>query len=204
MLAHSEAMDPEDGASHHLRGKALLGLGRIDEARAAFDRACTLKPQLLEAMLLRGACDRAMTTAREATGVAKPITDQLAELRDVLVDGRVVDAIQMLRRPAYDDDHTAQLLLAELLCSDDRHDDAFAIYDRLATPEAHLGRARALIALDRPAEALAALDHTALDEALDVRARALLALGRGDEAEALRDEYIRRIKQRSDRRLAHF
>ena len=50
-----------------------------------------------------------------ADRAATSSVDHLADLRDVLVSGRIVDAIQLLRRPTYDDDPVAQLLLAELL-----------------------------------------------------------------------------------------
>jgi len=52
------ASAPDEPRAHHLRGKALLALGRLPDARAAFDRACTLQPKLLEAMLLRREVDR--------------------------------------------------------------------------------------------------------------------------------------------------
>ena len=193
------------GGDDHLRGKALLGLGRLDDARVAFDRACSVDPRRLEAMLLRREVDRAVFAARAAVGTAQPmrtsLPEHLAELRDVLVEGRAVDAIQMLRRPAYDEDTVAQLLLAELLCTDNRADDALAIYERLATP--HLGRVRALLALDRPAEALIAAEQLigSEDDALELRARALQALDRGDEADAQLAEYIRVVAQRSERRV---
>ncbi|HET9987534.1 MAG TPA: tetratricopeptide repeat protein [Kofleriaceae bacterium] len=196
---------PDEPRAHHLRGKALLALGRLSDARAAFDRACALRPQLLEAMLLRREVDRVTSMTQAETGSAKPMTlalpDHLAELRDVLVSGRIVDAIQMLRRPAYDDDPIAQLLLAELLCTDDRHDDALAIYDRLDSEDARLGKARALLALARPAEALDALAPVTADEAYELRSRVLGILGRDDEAGVQMSTYLRLIEQRSDRRI---
>lgn len=191
------AATPDDARAHHLRGKALFALGRIADARAAFDRACTLKPALLEAMLLRREMDRAMKDAGTSNRVVLKLPDHLAELRDILVAGRIVDAIQLLRRPAYDDDRTAQLLLAELLVTDERLDDALVIFDRLGEP---IGKARTLLALDRPAEALVALTTDA-DHALELRAKILLALNRGDEAERAMDEYLRAVERRSDRRV---
>lgn len=188
---------PDDARAHHLRGKAQFALGRIADARAAFDRACTLDARLLEAMLLRREMDRAMKDAGTANRMALKLPDHLVELRDILVTGRIVDAIQLLRRPAYDDDRTAQLLLAELLITDERLDDALAVFDRLGE---QIGKARALLALDRPAEALVALT-TDSDDALELRSRILLALGRGDDAERAMDDYLRAVERRSDRRL---
>ncbi|HEY6035564.1 MAG TPA: tetratricopeptide repeat protein [Kofleriaceae bacterium] len=167
---------PEDPRAHHLRGKALLALGRLPDARAAFDRACTLQPRLLEAMLLRREVDRVMSVTRESAGLANPMVsslpERLAELRDVLVSGRVVDAIQMLKRPTYDDDVVAQLLLADLLIRDDRNDDALTVLAPLSA-----------------------------DEAFELRARALAASGRDEEAEVEMSTYMRLIEQRSDRRV---
>jgi tetratricopeptide (TPR) repeat protein len=199
------ATEPDEPRAHHVRGKALLALGRLPDARAAFDRACTLRPQLLEAMVLRREVDRVMAATKASAGIANPMAlslpDHLADLRDVLVSGRIVDAIQLLRRPAYDDDTVAQLLLAELLCTDDRHDDALAIYDRIDSDEARLGKARALLSLARPAEALTALSSCAADEAYELRSRALRALGRDEEAGVQMSTYLRLIEQRSDRRI---
>jgi tetratricopeptide (TPR) repeat protein len=199
------ASEPDEPRGHHLRGKALLALGRLPDARAAFDRACTLRPQLLEAMLLRREVDRVMSATQASAGIANPMSlslpDHLSELRDVLISGRIVDAIQLLRRPTYDDDTVAQLLLAELLCTDDRHADALAIYDRIDTDDGRLGKARALLALGRAAEALEALAATTTDEAYEVRSRALAALGRTDEAEVQMSAYLRVIEHRSDRRI---
>jgi tetratricopeptide (TPR) repeat protein len=196
---------PDEPRAHHMRGKALLALGRLPDARAAFDRACTLRPQMLEAMLLRREVDRVMAATQASAGTANPMAlslpDHLADLRDVLVSGRIVDAIQLLRRPAYDDDTVAQLLLAELLCTDDRHDDAVAIYDRIDSEEARLGKARALLVLARPADALTALSTCAADDAYELRSRALTALGRDDEAGVQMSTYLRLIEQRSDRRI---
>jgi hypothetical protein len=109
----------------------------------------------------------------------------------------------LLRRPEYDDDTVAQLLRAELLCSDGRAEEALEIYDRIATPAARLGRVRALITLDRAGEALAEVEPLIGidDEALELRARSLLALDRGDEAEAQLAEYMQVVAQRSERRV---
>jgi len=192
------ASNPDHARNHHLRGKALFALGRIADARAAFDRACTLDARLLEAMLLRREMDRAMKDAGTANRVVLKLPEHLAELRDILVAGRIVDAIQLLRRATYDDDRTAQLLLAELLVTDERHDDALAIFERLGDS---LGKARTLLALARPAEALVALEGCDADDALELRSRILLALGRDDEAERAMDAYLSAVERRSDRRL---
>jgi predicted Zn-dependent protease len=60
--------EPDDAGAHYLRGKALLALSRLPEARTEFDRASALSPQLLEAMLLRREAIRRGAVARAAAG----------------------------------------------------------------------------------------------------------------------------------------
>ncbi len=212
-LTHADAWlatYPDEPRAHHVRGKALLSLGRLVDARTAFDRACTLRPQMLEAMLLRGEVDRTIAKLRAVVGTANPmqlaLPAHLGELRDGLISGRVADAIAMLQRADYAADAVAQLLLGELLSAELRHDEALAVYAKVGTHEAALGRARVLIALARPTEALDVLDALTvarpdLDEVLDVRARALIALERTAEAEAAHAAYMQAIARRSDRRV---
>ncbi len=210
-LAHADAWlatEPEEPRAHHVRGKALLSLGRLVDARAAFDRACALRPQMLEAMLLRGEVDRTIAKLRGTVGTSLPmqmkLPEHLGELRDTLISGRTVDAIVMLQRAAYDSDEVAQLLLGELLSADQRYDEALAVYAKLSSPEAALGTARTYLALDRAADALIAVDaamRPGLDEALELRARVLLALNRVDEADAQHAAYMLAIERRSDRRV---
>jgi len=170
------ASAPDEPRAHHLRGKALLALGRLPDARGAFDRACTLQPKLLEAMLLRREVDRVMAATRAAAAVPNPMVsslpEHLAELRDVMISGRIVDAIQMLKRPVYDDDTVAQLLLADLLIRDERYDDSLTVLAPLTADESH-----------------------------ELRSRALAALGRDEEAGVEMSTYLRLIEQRSDRRI---
>jgi len=127
-------------------------------------------------MLLRREVDRVMAATRASAGIANPMTsalpDHLAELRDVLVSGRIVDAIQMLKRPTYDHDEVAQLLLADLLIRDARYDDSLTVLAPLTADESH-----------------------------ELRAVALTALGRDEEAGVQMSTYLRRIEQRSDRRI---
>lgn len=189
---------PDAPHAHYVRGKSLLGLKRLLEARDAFDRACALRPEYLEAMLLRREADRSLRGLRAAVGTAAAMTldvpAHLAELRSLLATGRVDDGILMLRRAAYERDAAAQLALAELLSFDRRFDEALAVFERaaeLGTEHRHaalLGQARTLLELDRAEQALAVFDLICADradlvEAIEGRARALVQLGRGAEAE---------------------
>jgi tetratricopeptide (TPR) repeat protein len=193
-----------DAAARYVRGRALFALGRFAEARDAFDRACSLQPGMVEAMLLRREADRAMKRIRETVG-AQPemdleLPEHLAELRGALVGGRIDDMIPVLERPEYDEDAVAKLLHAQCLAFEKRFEDAVAMFDRaaqLSSEHAHaaaLGKAHALLALDRAAEALLLFDRARAAapgdlEALDGRALALRKLGRDAEA----DDDLRRV-----------
>ena len=210
------AASPDDGRAHLARGKSLLALGRVVDARDAFERASVHGPQLLEAMLLRRELDRSLKDVRAAAGTANAasidLPAHLAELRDVLVDGRTADAIQMLRRPGYEGDAVAQLLLASMLSFEGLHSDALAIYDRVLTlgdehrHAALLGKADALLELGRPEESLSLFERVSeerkdLTEALDGRARALKQLGRNEEADEAFRQYVAIAGQRSELRV---
>ena len=139
-----------DGDAYYVRGKALLGLRRLVEARDAFDQACTLAPTLLVALWLRSAVDRSLAHVRATVGVATPMPVDLplGPLRDALVAGRIDDAITMLE--------TSQLL-GDLLSYAGRFEDALRVFDQLDGDAALAGKARALIDLGRTDEALAVL-----------------------------------------------
>jgi len=206
-------MRPSDARGHHARGKCLLGLGRMPEARAEFDRACALEPKLVEAMLLRRDLDRASSGLRTAVGVQKSvqleIAPHLAELRDVLVGGEPRKAIEVLEQPAYERDPAALLLLAGFLSFDGRHEEALRTSERVIEMDpaqryaALLIKGDALLALDRAADALAVFDRIraaepSLVEALAGRARALMALGRGIESDEAFRQYVEISGRRSD------
>ena len=207
---------PDDGRAHLARGKSLLALGRVVDARDSFERASVRGPQLLEAMLLRRELDRSLKDVRAAAGTANAasidLPAHLAELRDVLVGGRTSDAIEMLRRPEYVSDAVAQLLLASHLSFERLHSDALAIYDRVLTlgdeqrHAALLGKGDALLASGRPEESLRLFDQVSaerkdLTESIDGRARALKQLGRNEEADEAFKQYVAIAGQRSELRV---
>jgi tetratricopeptide (TPR) repeat protein len=140
------------------------------------------------------------------------LPDHLVELRDVLIGGRVDDALRVLRQPRYERDAIAQLLLVAQLSLAGRHTDAIAVcddvirLDAMRLYEALLAKADALVEIDRAGEALALYlrveaERPDLIAAVSGRARALLRLGRGNEAEQALDEYISATERRSDARL---
>ena len=106
---------PYEARTHYLRGKALIALARLEEARDAFDLALALKPTMIEAMLLRREADRTLTRLGKAIGhqrVSFDIPPSLENLREVLTSGRSKAAIEALSAPSLADDLDAQLLLA--------------------------------------------------------------------------------------------
>jgi tetratricopeptide (TPR) repeat protein len=176
-LAHANA-----GRAHYARGKALFALGRLAEARDAFDRACSLAPELIAAMLLRREADRALRTVRETAGAPQPLVielpERLAALRDVLVAGRIDDAIALLRGPDYAGDPIATLALADLLAYAGRADEALVAYETAGGDDhALVGKGYALLELGRAAEALAVFERLPDNaHARDGRDRALASL----------------------------
>jgi hypothetical protein len=140
------------------------------------------------------------------------IPDHLAESRDLLVNGRSEDGIQMLMRAEFASDAVAQLLLGNLLAFDGRFDEALEIFDgatRLGDAQTHaalLGKARTLLELNRSAESLAAFERVGaerpdLGEAVEGRARALQQLGRDAEAEDAFRQYISMTARGADLRV---
>jgi tetratricopeptide (TPR) repeat protein len=207
---------PEDAAAHYARGRALLALGSVMEARDAFDRACALRPAMLEAILLRREADRSARRLRDTVGIQPEIDidlpEHLAELRGALVAGRIDDMIVVLERPEYNDDGIAKLLHAQCLAFDARYDDAVGMYDRAAALStdheraALLGKAHALLALDRNDEALALFERATSQapgdlEAIEGRALALRKLGRESEADSELQRVVAASGGRSDLRV---
>ena len=144
----------DDGEAHYARGRALLALKRLVEARDAFDRACVLTPKLVPALWLRSAVDRSLGRLRAVVGTPVPMPVDLAPgpVRDALVAGRVPEAIALLER------EPPQQLLGDLLLYAGRYDDALRVFETLDGNAALAGKARALIDLGRTDEALAILD----------------------------------------------
>jgi tetratricopeptide (TPR) repeat protein len=160
------AIAPQLGAVHHARGRALLALGRLDDAADSFDRALTLDGTLLGAMLLRRELERARGVLRATVGrqraVAFDLPARFVRARAALIDGDTARAITVLGEPGYAHDGTAQVLLGNCLAAAGRFDDAVAVFDRAAGMAPDVERA-----------------------ALEGMARALESLGRGAEADAL-------------------
>jgi len=213
-LRHADELlvaTPDEASAHYARGRCLLGLGRLVEAKESFDRASVLRPDLLQAMLLRREVDRCLKNVRDSVGtqpaVALDVPEYLAELRPILAGGHIEDAMLVLQRPEHEGDAVAQLLLARCLAVASRFEQALAIYDRAASlgdevrHEALVGKAAALVDLDRVHEALCLLDRLCAErpddpDSIEGRARALALAGRTAEAEA---EYQRFIVLTGDR-----
>ena len=207
---------PDDASQHYTRGKVLLALSRLPEARDAFDLACTLSPMMLEAMLLRREVDRCMTSGRRQVGAQGPITfdipASLSELRDVLISGRTSDAIAALSQARFADDPDAQLVLARMLVFDRQLEPAIDIYGRvaqLAEPHRHaalVGKASAWLELGKLESALALFDLLCTEkptdgDASEGRARALEQAGRITEAAAEYRRFVSLATSRSDVRV---
>jgi tetratricopeptide (TPR) repeat protein len=186
------ALAPSDGTAHYARGKSLFALGRFVEARACFDRACLLRPTMVEAMLLRREADRALGGVRDAVGEQPPMID-LPEHLAGLRGAPILEVIATLQRPVHAADPIAQLILGRCLLLEGRFDDAIRCYDVAVGSadhrvEALVGKAAALLELDRAAESLQLFDLVLREtpddlDVIDGRARALARLGRNDEAE---------------------
>lgn len=204
----------EPALGEFLRGKALFALGLLHDAREAFDRACTLDPSMLEAMLLRREMDRAISKGRRSVGsqgaIEVDLPPTLVELRDVLLSGNAQQAIAALCDPRYADEPDAQLMVARLFVLDRAFDRALAIYERLASgPHRHaalLGKAAVLLERGSAESALALFDLLCSETPTDAdssegRARALEKLGRLGEAAAEYRRFVAIATSRSDLRV---
>ncbi len=200
---------PDDAAMHYARGKVLMNLSRLPEAREAFERAAILEPCMLEAMLLRREVDRSTRRARQAVGVQQQGETVLSpDLRHVLLGGTTAEVLVLLGEPRFADDVLAQLHRAHLLAAESRVEEALAIFQRFTHDPEHRVAAltaisTALLDLDRADAALSAIDHLiaaapAAVVALELRARALQQLGRTDEAEAERKRFAQQMAVRSE------
>jgi tetratricopeptide (TPR) repeat protein len=188
------ALAPSDGAAHYARGKSLFALRRLVEARASFERACVLRPTMIEAMLLRREADRALGGVRDTVGEQPAMIELPAHLAS-LRGAPIPEVIATLQRAEYAADPIAQLILGRCCLLEARFADALPCYDIAAGSAAHrlealVGKAAALVELDRAPEALELFDLVLREtpddlDVIDGRARALARLGRN--AEAARD-----------------
>jgi len=189
------ALRPADAGAHYARGRALMMLARYHDARAAFDRAHSLDPKMLEAIMMQREADRSIARVRDEVGsqpeIKLDLPLQLAHLADLLAAGRIADVLQILESPKHVADPESNLVRARCLAFAKRFDDAISAFDRVIeqSPDranvATLGKAYALLDANRAADALRLFDTMTFDAAaLEGRALALHALGRIDEAEA--------------------
>jgi tetratricopeptide (TPR) repeat protein len=163
-LAMADAKDmitrfPGDGVPRYLLGRCLLALGRHTEAQAEFDRACTLSPKLLEAMLLRREAGRAIGNIRKDVGEQPAqqldVPAHLIEVRIALAVGDVDAAIAQLADHAYLADPEAQRTLGQLLMFAGRYAEALAAFLRAPDSRAaQAGADDARLALDPAYQAL--------------------------------------------------
>jgi tetratricopeptide (TPR) repeat protein len=123
--------------AHYALGRVLLRLRRYHAARDAFDRACALRPEMVEAIVLRGEAHRAVARLADELGTQPPqamdLPVHLGELRDAIAGGRVAEAIAVLEGAEYAADGEAALVLARCLAFAGRYDDALAAYERAVT-----------------------------------------------------------------------
>jgi tetratricopeptide (TPR) repeat protein len=187
-----------DATAHYLRGKALLGLARLEDARDAFDLALVLRPTMIEAMLLRREADRTLAKLGKSVGQQQTtvvVPESLEPLRDILLGGRIKDVIHALSSPGYATDPQAQLMLARFHTFDRSYGRATALYDRVleSSPQhrhtALVGKATVLLEQGQHESALAMFDALLAEDARDLeacegRARTLDKLGRVGEAAA--------------------
>jgi tetratricopeptide (TPR) repeat protein len=149
-LVAVESMQSRDD---YFYGRCLYGVGRLVEARAAFDRVCVARPTFLEALLLRREVDRSLKRVRTTVGVQPPmelgVPEHLAGLRAVIDDPPA--AIELLSDPSYADDPVAQLMLGNCLAFERRLEEAIAVFDRITSPD-HVEAARLAITKCRGGE----------------------------------------------------
>jgi tetratricopeptide (TPR) repeat protein len=199
----------------YLEGRALFLQRKLHEALQCFSSAIVLDPMMLEAQLLRREVERMLARLRSTTGTAVAqsidVPASLREVRDLVVGGRIRDAIALLSTDAYADNADAALFRARLLAHDGQYDRAASEFAAIAEgphrDEARLGLAR--VTLDRgKLEAALALLDAILDErprdlgALEARARCLELLGRTSEASEAMQAFVAAVELASDARLA--
>jgi tetratricopeptide (TPR) repeat protein len=199
----------------YLEGRALFLQRKLHDARVCFASAILLDPMMLEAQLLRREVDRMLSRVRATTGTptAMPIDTpaSLREVRDIVVGGRIRDAIAVLSTDAYANNIDTPLFRARLLALDGQYaraaSDFAAITDGPHLAEARLGLARVTIDRGNPAGALAILNEILAARprdlgALEARARCLELLGRTSEAAEAMQAFVAAVELASDVRLA--
>jgi tetratricopeptide (TPR) repeat protein len=180
------ATNPYVTDAHHLKGRALCALGRIDDAEAALREALRLTPNHSPASVALGEVLTGTDRAQEAYALLQPFTALPGA--DIFVLTAAAQALKALRR----------------------YDDAIALYERArrsapASGVAEHNLAGALGDVQRYAEAEEAT-RRAFGKGLDapetwlVRGRALQGLGRNEEAI---DAFGQAIKRRSAYADAH-
>lgn len=150
-------------------GRRLVDAGNRHEALACFDRALTLRPDFIDALLHRAISLHELNGPQTALADYEHILAQRADLIEALylraichADlGRFDEAVRgydrvLAARPDFLD---ALIKRADVLCELDRHDEAIAGYDRALTLradhyEARFNRGLALQAVNRRGIAL--------------------------------------------------
>lgn len=203
-LAAWERLFPDDAAMHYARGKVLLGQHHFADAVAAFDKALAKDGKMIEAMLLRREADRHARRSRAEVGAQ--VQPAIAKELTALIGGDPAAAIEALRDSRFAKDGVAQLVLAQLLASEQRYSEALPVFVACTDhPEvagrALCGAAAALIELDRAQEAFELLGNASELEAFELRVRALKQLGRTADADAEQQRLNARLAALSDARV---
>jgi tetratricopeptide (TPR) repeat protein len=206
---------PTPARASYLEGRALLLQRKLHEAQVCFASAILLDPMMLEAQLLRREVDRMLGRIRATTGMptSMPIDvpASLREVREIVLGGRIRDAIAVLSTDAYANNVDAPLFRARLLALDGQYDRAASTFASITdgphVDEARLGLARVTIDRGKAEAALAILDEILTTRprdlgALEARARCLELLGRTDEASEAMKAFVAAVELASDVRLA--
>jgi tetratricopeptide (TPR) repeat protein len=185
LLRQALAVDPTDWVSQANLGVALRGLGRFDEAVAAYDAALAVKPGVApiwanraNALLDLDRFDDALASFDRAVEIAPDVADnQAGRARALLNLGRADEALACVDRAEglRPGDAEIATLRGSALLLLRRPDEALAAYDAALAkaPEnamAHGGRAKALLELFYASDAPPPAEE--IDASFD-RARAL-------------------------------
>jgi tetratricopeptide (TPR) repeat protein len=206
---------PTPARASYLEGRALLLQRKLHEAQVCFASAVLLDPMMLEAQLLRREVDRMLGRIRATTGMptSMPIDvpASLREVREIVLGGRIRDAIAVLSTDTYANNVDAPLFRARLLALDGQYDRAASTFASITdgphVDEARLGLARVTIDRGKPEAALALLDEILATRprdlgALEARARCLDLLGRTEEASEAMKAFVAAVELASDVCLA--
>jgi predicted O-linked N-acetylglucosamine transferase (SPINDLY family) len=205
------AANRSNPAFHSNLGNALNGMGRLDDALAAYDRALRLRPDYADAHYNRGnvlrdmgRLDDALSACDTALRLRPDYADASYSRGNVLRDmGRLDDALTaydgaLRLRPDYTEAYNNR---GNALLSMGRLDDALAAYDgalrlRPDYADAHYNRGNVLQDMARLDDALAAYDTALrlrpdLAETHNNRGNTLREMGRLDDALAAYDSALR-------------